>query len=489
MSCKQKKTAAPALQPDTRSFLTRPLGLEGWSHLEPIVLAALISEDPLLLIGTHGTAKSFLLQRLAEALGLTFRFYNTSLINFDDLVGIPFPVDNNTRLEYIATSAAIWDAEVVFMDELSRARPELQNKIFPIIHERRIQGIALDKLRYRWSAMNPPPVHEDDSEPRYLGAEPLDPALADRFAYIVDVPDWYSLTEQEQRAVLCDQFRGRHEFPVPIRELVSRGKRVLGGLQDNVPPQLADYLIALASQSRRAGHPLSSRRVTMLHRSILAVQSARVVLHDAAGACRPDWEDAAWLAYRYGLPGFADGAKTDIETLLAAHRQAWRLCGLDANDPWRALLGEPDAIKRLALACRIGSAIDDADYTGLISQALSVYDDPAARRALALVTYLRLRDETQLPAISVETLAGEIGGALSASNKEVLVYGQQLKDCREASAICASFPEDSSSVRDAHCRNLLHSLLPDGFVSRQPAEVAQLFNRFWKQFGLEAEHA
>ncbi|MCX6963676.1 MAG: AAA family ATPase, partial [Verrucomicrobia bacterium] len=104
-----------------QSLLTRPLGLEGWAHLEAVVLAALASGDPLLLIGRHGTAKSFLLERLAESLDLAFRFYNASLVNYDDLVGIPVPDETQTSLRYISTPSSIWDAEVVFIDEISRA--------------------------------------------------------------------------------------------------------------------------------------------------------------------------------------------------------------------------------------------------------------------------------------------------------------------------------------------------------------------------------
>ena len=122
------------------SLLTRPLGLLGWETLEPVLLAALTTKDPLLLIGRHGTGKSFLLERLARALGLVYRFYNASLINYDDLVGIPVPDETRSLLRYITTPTAIWDAEVVFVDELNRTRPDLQNKLFPIIHERRVQG-------------------------------------------------------------------------------------------------------------------------------------------------------------------------------------------------------------------------------------------------------------------------------------------------------------------------------------------------------------
>ena len=127
--------------------------------LEPLVLAALVNRSPLLLIGRHGTGKSYLLTRLAEALTLDCRHYNASLLNYDDLVGYPLP-DQNGTLQFVQTPASIWGADAVFLDEISRCRPDLQNKLFPIIHERRVQGILLEKLQYRWAAMNPP----DDDE-------------------------------------------------------------------------------------------------------------------------------------------------------------------------------------------------------------------------------------------------------------------------------------------------------------------------------------
>ena len=114
--------------------LLRTLGIVGWNHLEPVILAALATESPLLLIGPHGSAKTMVLTRLAEALGLNHRHYNASLLNFDDLIG--FPVPDNGRLMYLQTPATIWDAESVLFDEISRCRPELQNKLFPIVHER-----------------------------------------------------------------------------------------------------------------------------------------------------------------------------------------------------------------------------------------------------------------------------------------------------------------------------------------------------------------
>lgn len=464
------------------SLLTRPLGLEGWAHLEPVVLAALASGDPLLLIGRHGTAKSFLLERLAESLALEFRFYNASLVNYDDLVGIPVPDETQTSLRYISTRSSIWDAEVVFIDEISRARPELQNKLFPIIHERRIQGIRLEKLRFRWAAMNPPPDEDSDAEPAYHGAEPLDPALADRFAYLIEVPGWDTLTDDARKALLLDQFRGRHEFPVAVPDLVAKTRRVLDVLTQCPPEKLAEYLIALAPLAAKAGHELSTRRITTLLRSILAIQAARTVLAEAAGQARPGWEDAAWLAFRHGLPGIAHGVKINPSTLLAAHRHAWNLSGLDASDPWRQILAVSDPIDRLALAVRLGGALDSVDVAGLLTSAFAAQTAKPHRRALALVLYLALKDRQELPAIAVETIATEAREALQPSRASHQIYGNQVHACREVSSVCAGLTD---SLRDRHCRNLLQSLLPDGFRGAKPKDTEDFFNTLWKKFDLQ----
>ena len=178
---------------ETRSLLGE-IGLIGLSDIEPIVLASLATGEPMLLIGPHGTGKSLLLTQIAEALGLAFRHYNSSLLNFDDLVGFPLP-NKDGSLEYVKTPASIWGAEAVIFDEISRCRPDIQNKLFPIIHERRAQGILLEDLKYRWAAMNPP-VSEDDDD-GYIGSEPLDPALTDRFAFVVNMPSWERYSEAE----------------------------------------------------------------------------------------------------------------------------------------------------------------------------------------------------------------------------------------------------------------------------------------------------
>jgi MoxR-like ATPase len=176
--------------------LLRPLGIVGYDAVEPALLAALATEEPLLLLSDHGAAKTLLLVRLAEALGLELRHYNASLLQFDDLAGFPIP-DERGGIRYAAPPGAIWGAEAVFFDEIGRCRPETANKLFPIVHERRIQGIELERLRYRWAATNPPveALSADRLDDPYEGVEPLDPALADRFSYVVPLPRFADLSD------------------------------------------------------------------------------------------------------------------------------------------------------------------------------------------------------------------------------------------------------------------------------------------------------
>src|SRR5262245_23300600 len=76
--CKEKKPSEPpARRPDP---YFPALGVYGFGEAEPVILAALVTEDPLLLIGASGTGKTYLLNSLSEALNLEHRHYNASLI-------------------------------------------------------------------------------------------------------------------------------------------------------------------------------------------------------------------------------------------------------------------------------------------------------------------------------------------------------------------------------------------------------------------------
>lgn len=470
-----------------KSLITEPLGLYGWKKAEPVLLAALLSEEPLLLVGAHGCAKSFVLERLAESLGRTFRAYNASLINYDDLVGVPLPDATRTKLEYLSSPESIWDAEVVFVDEISRTRPELQNKLFPIIYDRRVQGRPLTRLVYRWAAMNPPPSAEelDDGNADYIGSEPLDAALADRFPYIVSVPEWDDLSSADQGKILVDQFAGRHEFPVDIRNLIAEARARYEALLPDLAARLTPYVITLVAKLHAAHYDVSARRATMLLRSVIAVHASRQVLARAAGGAESGLYESARLALLNTLPD-RTRRRLNMAELTAICKTAWELAALDASDPLVQLMQISDPVLRLRTLVAKKLAVPPDRVAVVIGEGVASAK-PHLRRGLALATYFAIRDRSDVPATTIELLAKEIRAALDASDLNFMVSTAGAKLARVVGAHIADVNQrfGAESEFAQYHSNLLNSYLPDGFAGQRDIRAASAeFEILWKEFGL-----
>jgi MoxR-like ATPase len=350
------------------------LGAVGLEPIEPVILAAIANRDPLLLIGSHGSGKSWLLNRIAATLGLEVRHYNASLLSFDDLVGYPLP-DAAGQLRFVQTPASIWGAQAVFIDEISRCRPETQNKLFSIVHERRIQGIALERLEHRWSAMNPPSVDDDASG--YAGSEPLDRALADRFAFIVEVPSWEKFGEQDQLDLILTREAEPNEAEgrVLARAVASvrmLATQILAAHSDG----LARYIRLLSQFLRQAQLELSGRRAVQLVRNIGAVHAARQSADPAA-----EFAESALLAVTHSLPQRATGEPVPAHKLLPSHREAWKAAQLGPSSPMAALLSEVDPLRRALMAARIPK-LKKSEFSAIVTDCLAQLA-PGARHALA----------------------------------------------------------------------------------------------------------
>jgi MoxR-like ATPase len=356
--------------------LLHALGLFGLRHLDAPVLAALATETPLLLIGPHGSAKSALLERLAAALGLEHRHYNASLLSFDDLVG--FPVPDGGTLQYLRTPATLWGAQSVFLDELSRCRPEVQNKLFSIVHERRVQGIALEGLRYRWAAMNPPASPDaGEAEDVYLGSQPLDPALADRFGFILPLPALEELSAPSRREVIKSGLVPARPAALELSSLVERCRRAALLQTAMLGDWITTYTSTLVGPLRQAGLGISGRRAALLAANIGAVHAA---LHTLGRAEDAEHErrlhDAAYLALRFSLPHRAQGKGVDAGVLTTIHRQAVAAAASSHHDSLLTeLLDEVDPVRRVgkalaALETRPG-CIPRATMSTLVADALA----------------------------------------------------------------------------------------------------------------------
>jgi MoxR-like ATPase len=250
----------------------RQAGIYGFDDIESIILASLITGDPLLLIGKAGTGKTFLLNSISQLLRLNHKHYNASYLSFDDLIGFPYPSADGKRINFIPTPATIWDAESILIDELSRCKPEIQNKFFSIIQEKKIQGIPLEKLRYRWAAMNPIAFNIAEEEDHYEGSISLDQALADRFAFIVEVPDWGDMTLNEQENIIHpDHVNKLEDISISLSQRISELHIKFDLLIQQPSYELISYCKAVTTLMADAGYRLSPRRARMLVRNFTAL--------------------------------------------------------------------------------------------------------------------------------------------------------------------------------------------------------------------------
>jgi MoxR-like ATPase len=488
-----KKTPKSSNQEySTQLSITRSLNIQGWGHLDAALLAALATESPLLLVGPHGTAKSLLIERMAGALGLSMRHYNASLLNYDDLVGIPMPEEGNNSLHFVATPGSIWDAEFVFFDEISRCRPDLQNKMFPVIHERRVAGIQLDKLKHRWAAMNPPAPDEPDNNQAqpvtyYLGSEPLDPALADRFPFVVLVPDWRQLSKDDRRRVVSWQDQGDDEQVLhdsqaeSLSDLVAKCAERIPELEQELAEWLSDYIVLVIDLLEKAQLPQSPRRARMLARSAVAIHAARLVLEGEEA----ELEDSAELALSFGLPQSASEVPPSQATIVAVHKQAWEIACLIEDDSWREVLEEFDPVKRVILADELD--FTDVDLSRLITQAISAQNSEARRVGLGAIMFLTYRERRELAPAAWEPLAQFAARlmeprAVSAALRPGadMATWQEIKDW-----VIGSNKEDDLIVRLE--RNFVLSGFPDLWRRENWKESLQRFRADLALFSVEVE--
>ncbi|MBK6602394.1 MAG: AAA family ATPase [Betaproteobacteria bacterium] len=331
------------------------LGVYGFDAVEPVILAALVTEDPLLLIGPSGTGKTYLLNTLSEALGLEHRHYNASLISFDDLVGFPYPEPDGTGVRFLQTPATVWGAQSVLIDEISRCKPEHQNRLFALVHERRVQGIALPRLRWRWAAMNP--CSSDQSSVQdYAGSEPLDPALADRFALFVNAADWADLDEDERRGVVDPGGEGRIAGDGGALRQEVEGWRAIFEQRLNACPALVTvYAIVATTALNTAGIRISPRRARLLARSLLA-----------AGIVTGKMKERLFrTVLTCSLPHACWGEAPSAEAIAAAHRAAWDSAS-SASEAWvHSFLTEARLDRKLVLL------LDHAKSPDVGSQAIA----------------------------------------------------------------------------------------------------------------------
>ncbi len=431
------------------------LGFFGLDHLEPAVVAALADTQPMLLIGQPGCAKSELLNRIAAALGLRHRHYNASMVSFDDLFGYPVPAADRSGLVQLRMPDDIWDAQAVFFDEISRCRPELQNKFFSVIHERKVNGRPLGDLVYRWSAMNPPPGPDDDPGDAVCGGSlPLDYALADRFAWVLSLPSFDDLDHGTRLRILAAP-QGAPIDGRGLQRLLEDTRLHHAALAATVIAKAQSWVNALTAPMHAAGWSLSGRRAVMLVRCAgWMVASHRALGLDA------NLQECLWATLRFCVPYPAAGKAVDHARLHAVHRAAWRDVELPPSPLARQIRDTADPVQRVALALRAGpQALDKVATSELVTDALAAQTVPN-RYILARNIVASLRDD-HLTAAAYEVLfepLGKLQGFVAQADHHLDLPRHQSRQLDAVHACCTRLAR-RGQPREVELANILYTLV------------------------------
>ena len=447
----------------------RSLGIYGYDAVEDVILASLVTGDPLLLIGKAGTGKTLLLNSLSKALGLEHRHYNASLIAFDDLVGFPFPQKDGASIRYIETPATVWQAESVLIDELSRCKVEHQNRLFSLVHERRIQGLELPRLRYRWAAMNP--CEDQDNEDFYEGSVALDRALADRFAFVVEVPDWDSLEDHDRRAIADARRSGTASTVDPdLVRAVEQGRQLLSEASPVLHEAALAYASVVATQLLQPGVRLSPRRVQMLSRNLLALT--------LVNGGRPT-RDLFLKGFKASLPQLAWGVRVADTAIRGAHAVGWDYLTQGPDARWLSLvLAERDIARRCKLLLSPAPSTDT--LTLAIRQSLvNLPKAEASALAIALMPVVRERaksfgEESLAAIVDAAAPVLEVEGAVQWRFNGMTNLGRRQHPALEQ---CKTLVDTLPPARRLRARQLFYYCLTNGILLPDPAALEQSLDR------------
>lgn len=145
-------------------------------HLIDLMLVAAVAQEPLLIVGPPGTAKSDLILKFKDALGIADNeYFEYMLTRFSEPSEIIGPIDINELRDgrYIRREKGkLPTAKMAFLDEIFKSNSAILNILLTIINEKKFYQDGMPKpvaLKILFAAANEVPEHGE------LGA------LKDRF--------------------------------------------------------------------------------------------------------------------------------------------------------------------------------------------------------------------------------------------------------------------------------------------------------------------
>jgi hypothetical protein len=166
-------------------------------------------KDAVLLRGPHGIGKSAVPADVSKRTGKRLLDIRLSLFTEGDLIGVP----DHDRIKTTGVTsfappdwlhAACTEPCTLFLDEINRATPGVQNSAFQLVLDREVKGWRLHPETLVFAAVNDSPEYNVNE---------MDPALLDRFVTYDLVPthkDWLTWATGEGLDELLVDFIRQH---------------------------------------------------------------------------------------------------------------------------------------------------------------------------------------------------------------------------------------------------------------------------------------
>lgn len=147
------------------------------------LLTAIVSGEHILILGKHGEAKSYLVNKLAKVTALrTFYRQLHNETTLKEVVGMLNPIEyQKGNLDLLKTD--FWDSNILYFDEFLRGKTEFLDFLLEVMIERRCSKTILGDVGLPVVTV----IATSNPLTEEYNTERLDLALKDRFAFIVNV--------------------------------------------------------------------------------------------------------------------------------------------------------------------------------------------------------------------------------------------------------------------------------------------------------------
>ncbi|HWU03356.1 MAG TPA: MoxR family ATPase [Novosphingobium sp.] len=210
------------------------------------LLIALMAQGHVLLEGPPGTAKTFLAQSFAGALGLDFgRIQFTPDLMPGDILGSN--LFNFQTSTFTLTRGPVF-CDLLLADEINRTPPKTQAALLEAMQERRV---TLDGVRHLLPAHFMVVATQNPIESQ--GVYPLPEAQLDRFLFKLEVP--YPSLEEEVRIVARFGGAGMAQATVPIAAVANAATidaAALAVRAITIAAPVVDYTVRLVRATRES---------------------------------------------------------------------------------------------------------------------------------------------------------------------------------------------------------------------------------------------